>query len=1216
MNQGYYLDLKLFLEGIEVPVIGASVTASVGSPASANIDIVPDDSLDMLLPRTVVHLFYLDHVQFKSSGRSSPSPGHYKLLFCGEVFSISSNKAGMGSRAATLSCLDFSNTLDTSFIYELQMTSDPNTSSILKDQSIFLATDNRLFDNIVNSPSEIIRRTSQNSPSTPAHSGKKSLLGGLLSIIEVLNGVQGHYYGVNPWITIQERRVRFIDSIIGDDGNTAANIFEVQQFSDWLTKRLASPGNIISFRQLTSILFDYIFYSMVPVPTARYIPGASIDVPNKPNRDIPKLSDNLGAIIGELTDTDREAYDRFKGVNPQKLSLRKDFHDEVFPFLEELDNWIKNSGVDGRAGTTGGSGSGRKGYVQLTTMYSERADLENAQSAHNFGCAVDFVFYYSDGGPGAPGSMSVSFGSRAVTGDDNISCMSKVGEPVKKTNNAGKTWYHRLRHKIFDYANAYNLTSVSQMAWGGFQAYVLANPDFIVADSATSTATTVDCRDDIKVALDYATFCTKAEEISKKYSLKYRGANGIKMGELVCPLMYLLGIGSDPVHVELLDWTSRKSEIIAASKSLVGLNSEREALNSFVLRPDVWFAPPPKSNVIFPDMIQQFSTSREMLRETSRLQLDVGFSLQENQADNSLTQYYFAPQFRDKTNIAPTLSEQAKNMYIFDHEKFSGVVPKFERMTDAIYFGLKSSEITAQINAQQAGTVNSLAPKVAHFHLLTNRYMARSASASLAFSPHIIPGFPAAVIDSTMTQAEINNSALATASTSDGAKKRSFKLGMVQSVTHSISQGGAQTQVRLSHVRSHRTGSESDDSFSESIGSDGVLTIQDPIATSVQASAQAKVSIGGGIASTMLNTEVGDEAFFWTGIAVACGKSSFFELVRDIAKEPGPQTTVTGIRAINQDEIYTSIPATPYQKVSVIAGSWSGGPTEVLIEIQNFGTVFGISPLIEIPVRSLESDSLAISIDEYRPALGRDFEFDPAMPLIGFIREGTLCIPMVLPGNTFTGSLSQTQGRDILPVEEAIRPTWISEDYSAPNITQKIYDPMFGTSAITDFVRDSRFSVNSVEEAVDLVAAQYATQATNSSSILEWIHSYTGRPIADWPEILGEKGVFYDTAKGYVVKDPSPPTGEALKYNGGFHSNAVCFGTQSGYGSKLEYLDVKDTQAVSKLSPSGEALFDLSGTNGDRLDPRLDRARRVELYMSRIQGTVALSGASGIGKRG
>ena len=60
MAKSQLLKLRLFLEGIEVPVINASVTNAVGSPASANIEIVGDSKVLQFTARTMVHLFVYD----------------------------------------------------------------------------------------------------------------------------------------------------------------------------------------------------------------------------------------------------------------------------------------------------------------------------------------------------------------------------------------------------------------------------------------------------------------------------------------------------------------------------------------------------------------------------------------------------------------------------------------------------------------------------------------------------------------------------------------------------------------------------------------------------------------------------------------------------------------------------------------------------------------------------------------------------------------------------------------------------------------------------------------------------------------------------------------------------------------------------------------------------------------------------------------------------
>ena len=138
-GEAQYLDLRLFMEGIEVPVIGAGVSMNIGSAATANVQIVPDESLTTILPRTVVHLFYLDSEDFHSSTNATPQDHHYKLMFSGEVFSLSIGKAGAGNRVATLNCLDFSNVWDTSYSYILRYGVDASQTggAVVGNQGVF-----------------------------------------------------------------------------------------------------------------------------------------------------------------------------------------------------------------------------------------------------------------------------------------------------------------------------------------------------------------------------------------------------------------------------------------------------------------------------------------------------------------------------------------------------------------------------------------------------------------------------------------------------------------------------------------------------------------------------------------------------------------------------------------------------------------------------------------------------------------------------------------------------------------------------------------------------------------------------------------------------------------------------------------------------------------------------------------------------------------------
>jgi hypothetical protein len=124
MALGHLLHLRLFLEGIEIPVISANVNIAANTPASASIQVIATDKVLNLLPRTVIHLFYYDYVGAGNSAidQTGTAPTgiealdhfnrQYKLLFMGELQQISFQK-GHGSRAVVLQCVDFSNYWDT-----------------------------------------------------------------------------------------------------------------------------------------------------------------------------------------------------------------------------------------------------------------------------------------------------------------------------------------------------------------------------------------------------------------------------------------------------------------------------------------------------------------------------------------------------------------------------------------------------------------------------------------------------------------------------------------------------------------------------------------------------------------------------------------------------------------------------------------------------------------------------------------------------------------------------------------------------------------------------------------------------------------------------------------------------------------------------------------------------------------------------------------------
>lgn len=115
MALGRPLGAKLFLEGFDVPFIGATITSSIGQASIAYVDLVPHESIMRIKPRTKVEIFvrnYLDDTTDKPG--SSPFP--YVLAWQGEVYGINFGKT-VTSRSFSISCIDTSSYWDCVLAY-------------------------------------------------------------------------------------------------------------------------------------------------------------------------------------------------------------------------------------------------------------------------------------------------------------------------------------------------------------------------------------------------------------------------------------------------------------------------------------------------------------------------------------------------------------------------------------------------------------------------------------------------------------------------------------------------------------------------------------------------------------------------------------------------------------------------------------------------------------------------------------------------------------------------------------------------------------------------------------------------------------------------------------------------------------------------------------------------------------------------------------------
>lgn len=286
-GEAQVLNLRLFLEGLEVPIIAATVDVNESAAAVAQLEIVGLDSAMRFKPRTVVHLFFFDGAEHSQTGT-----GTYRLLFMGELFSYTYQKTGGGSRSVILNCIDFSNYWDTSFIFQVSgeegLLDVPQIQPFVTGSDIFANTVGGAESNISLLVDQL-QAQSQLSQSVMS-GGKVEFLSALMGILEMLGGVSvidnskpptdsnpnytryTVHGGLSPWHTLSERRVRLLDQLATDDGKTASSMFEQAAFTRFLKKQSDLTSSVLSFRDILNLLMGHVYYSTFPNPCGRLLP--------------------------------------------------------------------------------------------------------------------------------------------------------------------------------------------------------------------------------------------------------------------------------------------------------------------------------------------------------------------------------------------------------------------------------------------------------------------------------------------------------------------------------------------------------------------------------------------------------------------------------------------------------------------------------------------------------------------------------------------------------------------------------------------------------------------------------------------------------------------------------------------------------------------------------------------------------------------------------
>lgn len=326
------LRLRLFIEGVEIPCIATTVQVTPNAPMMASIQIPPLAEATRFLPRSIVHVFFLDlyeseNPNLKLTGASvSKAPGptayqqaqsrgftddldndvleisndiiadiqnqKYKLLFAGELMGFQWTKNAV-NRSVVLKCSDFSNYWDYAYQFNNTDIFGPGI------KSMFSGGSTNLFTDFLSSPGEIVTKVLM-TPST-RYPNLKGILGGIVHLLEAMGG--SYYYGKkyagqNIFFSIAELRLRLTQMITAYEKDPTSQKLLGGSFDSLFGRSIGNLGDQASFRKVINMLVSVIFHETYPQPCPLYVPGLDGTISGFVRKKVADIPELTGFAVG------------------------------------------------------------------------------------------------------------------------------------------------------------------------------------------------------------------------------------------------------------------------------------------------------------------------------------------------------------------------------------------------------------------------------------------------------------------------------------------------------------------------------------------------------------------------------------------------------------------------------------------------------------------------------------------------------------------------------------------------------------------------------------------------------------------------------------------------------------------------------------------------------------------------------------------------------
>lgn len=1163
MAVGQHLRLRLFLEGIEVPVISANLQIQPDAPAQCQIQIPATDKAHELLPRTVVHLFFRDFYD-------GPS----------DTSSVRVSSADQVATSDEVAAAETDEPLSESARQVVQAPSAAQRIQLLRQMTVELRRSvlrelpNEFRRSVLRElPEEL--RAEQPEGDLPA-AGGSSAAGAVRS--EQHQGEDAeHSIGDEPSIEDRRWKIFFIGEVIG------------YQF----VKRQGQRSIVLTCMDL-SVYWDTCYQYQVNVSsltgngTAQFV-GAGvtlfdtffqsatstiIGVVNRRSRSRPELTGLLSGVV-HLLEQVGGVYNSprgFRGINDFFTMAELRFHlidmlaaseydtssQRLFP-RRAFNRWTRSAG-----GRLGKIASFREILNLLNkfifhntipnpiAMYVSPEEFERTRRRTS---STEVTRLFMDTADGTRLFDEIDTHWRSL---DRYAATAQNPSPGRISGPLDQL-ANRIRNTkdgVRPFVSRYQIQSV--------------HSDLHAAGVAVrALATTLRTQEQ-----SWAFERGASHEGSYRYWFEHAGLSRLHTArQRLRSARSTLAAGSSTRSVRR---TAETTETVVRSARL----------NSQIIRPDIFMCAPPRCNVLFPELYSQVQFSRQFLREVTRMRLTVTDEI--FGPDALLNSVYYAPdvevlgararQSRRRSDDAAnaTLRRAAYARRLMDHELYTGVVPVFERMSEVNMAASRTRQVSYR------GARVPYVSRAANFQFFKNRWSSRAMSASGKFNPWAVCGFPSLLIDAPMTEEQVQLSGLRGVGFLDEAFDQHYPgltrgadgtvvpgedwgplnawailkrtvptqfVGMIMSLNHSISQQAAQTSYQFSTARTHRDNDE----------------------------------LLGANRFTVRRRRDGDN----TDSLTVAAPSGDPPQVGQLGPNYGVITAVERLQQQNGSYL--------------LFGTFrSGGPrrtdTEVPVGITQRADAYG--PEVVTLVGNEETEVAFVAYRVTEQIEGDTVEVD--VPIEDFMRPPWMSD--VWRNDRIGGTYNQFFGTGAI-TDQSVIATGYTQSTSTSDAADQSADAAVRAQSAQDPVRDDGLTVQdaeaaiSIERAIDLLVRSYsAIRLQQGMDINEFIRAYVWRPVANMIEILGSRDLEID-----------PQTGRVTRGTEGFHSRSFGHGEN---GANLRNLippdDGEGARPVRRILGIGTREGEDRQNNLIRIDKRSSRAEKVasyvlELYRSRGQ---------------